>query len=662
MRVSGLDWGAVVVVALGTAAAGGSLATSGADFEIAAGPSAITDEERALVADPSRGLENALILMEETERHEDLNRITYHLRVKILSTEGRSLGNVEIPYDAEDGDVRDWWGKTILPDGTVIELAQDQLHRQVVVSNQTRRIVHVKGVLPGVVTGSVIDYGYTYIGNLLRLGRIDLEQRLPVKEFRYRWVAHSRASEADIVLRGAEGLDVSVVKRGKSVLIIGKNFPPLEEEPRMPPVVEAYSAAYPTYGESATIEDWDDTARRLEDRTKRFLAKPGTLKEVIAGLSMPPDADLQTKARVVYNWIGDNITNRSLRTVEEVETESERKENDASNTAAHVLQSRQAWASQLDLLFIGFIRALGGRAYNVGVANRTIRGSWDPGTVDRGRLTDGVVAVGTASDAPETFTLSDPGSGLPYGQIPWWYTGGKGLLALNDHARAIEVRPSPPDQNLANTTMTITFPNDASLHMVWTRTLEGQQGYSERRALRQSPPEERRSRIDKLCGASSRFELSQAAAPNLDTLTAPLTLVCEGNYGSKRDDPDLVIYRYVLDGVWLDASERFTAPKRRYPIVFPFAKTDRQSLDVHSPPGFEPRGKPPADVSVTSPFGSYSLTFSTDGASFHIERTATLSEIWIPPSQYEAFRTFLAKIARADASVLEFQKGIDTHP
>ncbi|MDX1390160.1 MAG: DUF3857 domain-containing protein, partial [Acidobacteriota bacterium] len=135
---------------------------------IGPGPIVMSDEEKLLEADPAQGIEHAVILVEETTRIENAGpvmRIVFHLRAKILSNEGRALADIEIPFPRKGAKLREFWGRTILPDGTVHELKKTDLDRQVLVKAGRSGIEIAKAALPGVVPGCVIDFGYVLTMN-----------------------------------------------------------------------------------------------------------------------------------------------------------------------------------------------------------------------------------------------------------------------------------------------------------------------------------------------------------------------------------------------------------------------------------------------------------------------------------------------------------------
>src|SRR5438093_1066969 len=103
------------------------------DIKIGPGPSVISEEEKAIQADPANGLQDGVVLVDEGEWTENLGMnsdYTYHFRAKILSNEGRDLANIEMPWNMDESGLYEWWGRTILPDGTVLELPKDQFIQQ----------------------------------------------------------------------------------------------------------------------------------------------------------------------------------------------------------------------------------------------------------------------------------------------------------------------------------------------------------------------------------------------------------------------------------------------------------------------------------------------------------------------------------------------------
>jgi hypothetical protein len=126
-------------------------------FTVAPGPVTMSAEEAAIAADPAQGIEGAVILLDETDRDESpvgSGQVARHVRAKILSNDGRSLGDITIPYDIHRGKLLKFWGRTILPDGKSLGLYDQELKAQEQASYGGFATAFLKGALPGVVPGA----------------------------------------------------------------------------------------------------------------------------------------------------------------------------------------------------------------------------------------------------------------------------------------------------------------------------------------------------------------------------------------------------------------------------------------------------------------------------------------------------------------------------
>src|SRR5262245_26268404 len=110
-----------------------ALAADKTAIEIVAGPKSMSPEEKAMAPDPARGSQHGIILVDESVRDESPgteSNIFRHVRAKIFSSEGRKLGDISIEHDRESGLLKKWWGFTVSPDGTVLEMKPGDLQEQ----------------------------------------------------------------------------------------------------------------------------------------------------------------------------------------------------------------------------------------------------------------------------------------------------------------------------------------------------------------------------------------------------------------------------------------------------------------------------------------------------------------------------------------------------
>jgi len=625
-------------------------------IELDPGPQKITPEEQALAPDAASGSQHGIILLDETERDDSTgskSQIWHHVRAKIFTNEGRGLADVEIPFNTGLA-LKKWWGWTILPDGSVRELKQEDLKEQETVRAGRTKFSFLRGALPTVVPGCVIDYGYLLSQRgVYQSIRVQLQEKWPVRSLRYRWIPWEGARSLYRMTR-ATGMALKVAENRQAVLVTGENLPAVVDEPWMPPPREMAASATFFYSQRSEKpgDFWSWMAIGKTLAAKEFI-KERPIKDALASKSFPTGADLFAKLKVVHAWISANVRNSGLRTSEQAEAVAD--DESSPRTAKEVLAEKKASGHQMDYLFMGFARALGAEAELVLATDRTDH-FFDPGLLTSDQFDSSLVLVRAPGDGDDKAVFVDTGSGLPFGELPWWVTGAKGMAVTAKGYRTVLIPPSDPRKNQSETRVSIVFePADQSALVQWTRTDAGQAGLSERLDMRSMGPEERSKRLQELCGAGGEFEVTKAEAPKLQELSSGLRLTCEGTMTNTNLSAGLSRYTFSLDGFWNEAVPEFTEERRVHAVVFPFPRIDRTFLEVRSPERFT-TVTPPAVGPVQSPYGRYTLSISVTPEGYHVERLFALSAIAIRVQEYAPLRRFLTEVHRADQTSLEFRK------
>lgn len=619
-----------------------SLLAADADLSVRPGPTVISDKERAIESDSSHGVEQAVILAEETELNEnygtDVER-NFHMRAKILSNEGRDLANIEIPLGDREK-LTGWWGRTLLPDGTVLEVAERELVEQPLVSAGDWEVRALRVALPGVVPGSVVDYGYTVKGDTrYRYRRVRMQRRWPIRRFRYRWRPTDAHPSAYRVYR-SEGFDVTIQADRRAVLIDGRNLPPVREERYMPPDHEVRASAvlyYLAHGDS--YEDfWDEQAREIDART-RSGSSGDLVKAALSSLEAQRGADSLTRLKAAYDWIGANVENPLI------------EGHGASLRGALSVASAQ---DPLDQLFIEIARALGAEAWVVLAPDRT-RHFWDPRLRMMQQFEARLVAVYPAGQSEGQMLVVDPSSGLEFAQVPWWVSGVEGMVATSKGARTVFLPPSDPAKNIAQTKAELAFSGDGSRLLVKsTRIARGQSGVEVARLQSGWSTAERQDRLDRLCGSGPdvRIEVADSVI-GYPGMVAKLT--CESERELLQPVGSFTSYTLGLGGPWLESLPDLPPGPRVHPVVFDFPRVQVLELTVTSPDGFRFES-PPDSVSLATTYGKYQLVFSAAPEGAKVQRAFALLPVKVPVEEYDDLRGFLEAVRRADATGLTFTR------
>jgi hypothetical protein len=622
----------------------------------------MSEEEKAIAPDPSGGggAEQAVILVEETELNdgdEGFVKLAYHLRAKILSNEARDLANVVIDYNRNAGFLKNWWGRTLLPDGSVVELKQEQLEEQTVEQASGHKSAKLKAALPGVVPGCVIDYGYSiWKREWSRTTQVPLQRPWPMRRFRYRWVPWG-AEPAHYHVSRAEGMAVKVTQEAGAVFVSGENLPPAAEELLAPPEDQTRATATFYYSTLAKGQDdfWNAWAVRKEREVRAFASDDRPIKEALLAMKIAPEAELRDRLRAVYEWMASNLKNTSLSAPGEGEESNGDGSKKARDSAGTVLTAKAGTARQFDYLFLALARILGAEADLVMVVDRTQR-YWDSRLLTDSQFDGSLVCVRSPGDPDEKAVFVDPGSGLPYGQVPWWHDGMKGLLVGAKTARDVTIWPSEPVQNVSDSNVKVDFSIDGgSLLLRWSRVVTGQQGIQALRTLRGQPAERRDDMLDDLCGSSDRYEISRAQASGWEDPGADLRLECEGRANQPGPDVSYDQWGQGFLGPWIDWVPEFVSPTRANPVIFPFRRVERAGIDVSPPPGFVTLPAPPP-VQLEGPFGRYFLAISNKDGGYHLERAFVIVRLVTAPAEYPALKNFLDEVRRADGTHLQFKR------
>ena len=627
-------------------------------IKIEPGPRVMSAAEAALTPDPNAGSQHGIILVHETTRADFTSNsvVTHHLRARIFSNEGRGLADIVIPYATDSSTLQKWWGWVILPDGRSLDLPREDLKEGVMESGTLSNVAVLKGAIPGVVAGSVIDYGYEISEKGIRFSRsIPLQHHWPIKELKYRWRPWDGIASAFRAHKTASA-GISTTRDADSVLVTGRNVPAIVSEPWSPAEDEIRGSLTIYYRPQLKDqkEYWEDRVGRFS-RQADWFAKEKPVREAMMSMNIPATGDLQTRLKTAYDWIGTNLTNTTLRTREEIEATPDEPDKKDARTVKDLIASREGPGWQLDYLFLGIARALGAEADLVLAVDRTDH-YFDPQLLSTQQLNTTLVVVRAPTESDDARVIVDAGSGLPYGQVPWWYSGVNGLVANPNTAAIIPIRPSGAMENLSQTKVVIKFNTDeptASIH--WSRTANGQSGLLDRRQIRGMTPEQRVKRLDEYCGSSGDLEVSKAEAPAIEPSTGPLTIECDMTLMNTNMDEQTGEYQFSFYGPWIEPIPEFTTATRTHPIVFSYPRADRVTIDIEVPAGFNDRTLP-SGVKLDTPYGRYVLDVKPTQKGFRVERLFSLVSLGAPAAEYAALSDYLTNVRRADQTILTFRK------
>ncbi len=136
------------------------LATTRAQAGIGFQP--VSQDELKMTGEPMAPGASAIILYRQVDRddsgftpHED-----NYVRIKILTEEGRKYADVEIPFFKGNGDIVNMKGRTIKPDGSIVNFAGQAYEKELAKGRGVRYLAKTF-TLPDVQVGGIVEYFYT---------------------------------------------------------------------------------------------------------------------------------------------------------------------------------------------------------------------------------------------------------------------------------------------------------------------------------------------------------------------------------------------------------------------------------------------------------------------------------------------------------------------
>ncbi len=638
-----------------------SLALPPEGHRIGPGPLVMSEEEAALVADVDAGQEHAVVLVDHKHK-ESLGlveaRVAYHRRVKILSDEALELANIQIPMNAEDDKLHRFWVNVLCPGVTAKKYGKSALEKQVIASDDKRDLAVYRMAVPGVDVGCVLDYGFEFEGtDSLIPAPVSIQQPWPVRDFYFRWRPFLLSPIA-FIRTGSKDLAITVTQAGGAIEVIGKELPALEVEAFSPPPTETHASLIPYLDFSFLQgeEFWDGSARSMERRLADFCGTPKHVRGLLMKTGIMASGDKLADARRLYAWIDANIENRGrLSAAEKAELRLAKRERKV-DSAKDVIKRRRGRQGQIDYTFTCLARSLHIRSHIVAAVDRRFA-YFKPHLHSTSQFHAQLVELEVVDPSTGQNAVVAPGSGLPFGEIPWMYTGLNAFKATKNGAENTRLGVRGPEYSVIRSEAELRFVDDnEAVEVSWSRKGQGY-ARAERSVLRTLPPNELADELRSRCGHGADFEVSEASAGDLEPRDGDYALNCKGELLTDFDDADEQ-HRVSIAGAWLSSPPALLPGERRTPVVFSYPLTHDEEIRVHAPEGYTVGALPQAR-SLSSPHGSYSLIFQRVGDAVIAQRYFVLSSVMVAPTKYGELAEFLGEVRRADSTEIEFVRAPD---
>jgi hypothetical protein len=553
----------------------------------------VTEEERNLKAskvDPEAGAEALFwrVHVVDAVQGRDVQTVLYHyLRIKVFNQRGcATQGTQDIYYSGKHA-ILDVAGRTIKPDGTIVELNKDAIFRRDIVKAGGRKFKAVSFAMPAVEPGVILEYHWREVRDqeLANYVRMEFQRDIPVREVTYfvRPLVLSYETLPPMRRISFGPQPTPFVRENDDFFSTTlKNVPAYKEEPLMPSewVVRPWTLLYYADDVKASPEKyWADEAKKIYALYEPYLKASAEVREA-ADAAVAGARDPEERLAKMLQYCRTKIKSLS----EEDLAEQLRAKSKAPNKPSDTLKRGVGSDFDVKMLFAAMARQQGFEVRVARLGDRT------DVPFERSFLNPYFLrTVDIAVKAGDQWRFYDAANKrLPAGMLPWQEEGSDALISDPKEPLFVHVPFSAAEKSLTTRT--------GDVRLAYTG--HGAAARREDKAAEAAAQQEADVR-DTVHRQFSGAEISAVKVENVEDAEKPLAYsyhVKVPGYALRTGKRLFVQLGYFERG----RTPRFPAGDRTYEVWFeyPWAEEDRVTIKI--PPGLELEN---AEAPASFPFG-----------------------------------------------------------
>ncbi|MEN3335071.1 MAG: hypothetical protein V7641_4436 [Blastocatellia bacterium] len=587
--------------------------------------------------------------------------LNHYIRIKIFTERGKeSQSQVDIAY-LGNIKITDIAGRTIKPDGSIIELKKDAVFERTIVKVSGAKLKAKSFAMPAVEPGAIIEYRWKEVrGNHLSLyDRYQFQREIPVQFVKY--------SFKPLSLSGyyAPNLQMSVrmfngrfepfqkEKDGFSSTTM-KNVPAFREEPHMPPEdqVRTWLLVYYTIDQQLSPDKfWPKYGREQYEEYKKKLKVNDDVKKAAA--TMIGDATTpEQKLERLYDFCRTKIKNVS----DDASglTADERAKLKANESPADTLKRGMGRSHEIDYLFAALATAAGFEARVVRIGDRGDT-FFDPSFADDYMLGSYDIAVKLGND----WRFFDPGSTyVPFGMLRWQEEGQRALICDAKEPVFVMTPLSPPEKSLEKRTATLTLSEDGTVEGDVQIEYTGHLAVIKKEENDDDSPEQREQSLrDMIKARMSTAEVSDIKIENVTDPAKPFIYrfhVSVPGYAQRTGKRLFLQPAFFEKGI----PALFTASQRKHQLYFHYPWMENDTVTINLPKGFALDNPDKPAPFNASDLAKYEVNMKVIGKNeqFVYNRTWMFNALIFPQASYAGVKKVFEALHESDNHTITFKQ------
>lgn len=572
----------------------------------------------------------------------DSTVLKHYVRLKIYNERGIDYAKkAEIRYI--DGlDVANIEGRTIKPDGTVVELSPDDVFETTLAASEKVGLKAKTFAMPALEPGVVVEYRWketrffnTFSRYLPRFdmpihketsllntfSRYPLQFDVPMRSVTlHLFPQDSRASMSAVLFNHPEK-ELEEDAGGYYKLTL-QNVPAFRAEPLMPPEdsVRAFLLVsylyFVTY--STTTDYWEELSKSTHKRINKQIKPNNDIKEKtsqVIGTSELPDEMIGK----IFQFVRARIKN--IDGDASGLTQQQREEFKENDTASGVLKKGMGTSYDILMLFASMLKAAGLDAWIAYTGDRSDF-FFNPKHGTSCFLSRYNVAVQIADE----WKFYNPSAKyLPFGMIPWQEEDNYAFITDSENPFFVIIPASPAENTLTKRKAILQLSEDGTLEGDIILEYTGHRGADKKESNDQASPVEREEILKSMVSDwISTAEITQISIENVTDPEKPFTyrfnirIPGYGQTAGKRLFFQPALFQKGTDPL-------FQSNKREHDIFFHYAWSECDEIDIRLPDGYELEsavGRQPIKAGAAANY-DLNIILSEDQRVLHLHRDFT---------------------------------------
>ncbi|HSR68079.1 MAG TPA: DUF3857 domain-containing protein [Acidobacteriota bacterium] len=578
--------------------------------------------------------------------------LNHYIRIKIFNERGREEhSTVDIPYLSRQKIDR-IEGRTIAPDGSVVELDKNSVYERDIVKSREIKIRAKSFAMPAVQPGSIIEYRWREIrrDQLTHNDRYEFQRDIPIQKVTYFIKPLNNAG-----VYGMRSLTLNASSRpfekapGGYVQTSMENVPAFREEPYMPPETQVRPWLFLFYSDDDTNitpqKYWANYSRDRWQNLKDRLKVDKEIKQKAEELLAESGSD-EEKLRILYRFCQNEITNVfddvSGLTAEEIE---DRKRN---RKPKDTLKRGMGTRFDITALFAALANAAGFDAYWAEIGDSSFY-FFDPSLANAEFLPAWAAAVNLNGE----WRFFDPSEAyLPAGMLRWQEEGQMALILDPKDPRFVRTPVSPPQASLERSRADLVLHEDGTLEGDVRLEFTGHRAASRRETYDDDTEEQRQAGI--VARVHEFVAQAEVSEPEMEGVreTGALVYTCKVRVPGYAQ---VTGKRLFLKPAFFrrDREPYFTATERLHSIHFRYHWLEEDSVRIRLPEGYSVEVREAPQPFRSGEIVEYNVNMEMeDQQTLLYQRTFRFQGLLFPPDTYKPLKDMFDTLHERDGHTL----------